>query len=93
MDANLNFGVLPICRMDEAPLVAFKLSHEMASLCGHACRNTVDDVGIFKFSIAICISVGLEEALLAATVAFISPVTSSSVRGVAWHSLLDCKAW
>lgn len=92
MDANLNFVVLPVRRMDEAPLVEFELSHEMASFCGNARRNTVDYVGIVQFGTAIRANVGAEEALLAANVAFVSPVTSSSFRGTVWHNLLDCNA-
>ena len=52
----------------------------------------MDYVGIVQFGTAIRANVGAEEALLAANVAIVSPVTSSSFRGTVWHNLLDCNA-
>ena len=79
MDANVNFAVLSICRLDQAALEQFKLSHEVAFICRYARRNVVDTIGTVHARATFYISFSLKKTLHAATLAFIHTITASSV--------------
>ena len=79
MDANVNFAVLPIRRLDQAALEQFQLSNEVALICWYARRNAVDTFGTIHTRAAMCVSVSPETILHVATLAFIRTITVSSV--------------
>ena len=79
MDANVNFAVLPIHRLDQAALEQFQLSNEVALICWYARRDAMDTVGIVHARATMCVSVSPETILHAATLAFIRTITVSSV--------------